>query len=292
MEVQAIYEGYDETDLEQQYNLRPRHPERDLVYARYAAASSELRAEANGRYDVRYGTAERQVMDILSAGAGAPVLVFFHGGYWRALDKSIFSCIAAPYLRAGWTVALPNYTLAPAAPIDEIVEEARQAVAWVANELLPDGGPLVLSGHSAGAQLAVMAMLADWRARGFARSPIMGGIPVSGLFDLEPICHTSINNLVRLQPADAIRNSPAHLAVPGAGPLLLMVGSGETEEFHGQTERFAEIWRASGNSTQTVIADGHTHFSILGAFGEANDPLCARVLEFLMDCTDDRVRHG
>ncbi len=292
MEVQTIYEGYDESDLEHQYNLRPRHPERDSVYARYAAASAALRAEADGRYDVRYGAAKRQVLDILPAGAGAPVLIFFHGGYWRALDKSIFTCIAAPYLRAGWTVALPNYTLAPAAPIDGIVEEARQAVAWIANELLPDGGPLVVSGHSAGGHLAVMAMLADWRARGFARSPITGGLPVSGLFDLEPIRHTSINSLVRLQPGDAVRNSPAHLAAPGAGPLLLMVGGGETAEFRGQTVRFAEIWRASGNPAQTVVADGHTHFSILGAFGEADDPLCARALEFFSDRADDRTRHG
>ncbi|MFP6748036.1 MAG: alpha/beta hydrolase [Alphaproteobacteria bacterium] len=271
--------------FEAQYNLRRSHPQRGEVYARYEELSASFRAGANSRCDVPYGPAPRQVLDIFSPGDGAAaagaILVSFHGGYWRALDKSIFAFLAAPFVAAGWTVVLPNYTLAPAATIDEIVQEAREAVAWVSRQLSVPGRPLVVSGHSAGGHLTLMTILSDWPEFGFEGQIIDAGIAVSGLFDLEPLRHTSVNDLVRLTAESSARNSPLNLLRPESTPLLLAVGGLETEGFHGQSDRLAAVWRSLGNEVEVAAADGLDHFTILKDLADPSAALCKHIFSFL-----------
>lgn len=284
-EPEAVYGGYDRAELEAQYNLRRNSPDRDLIYADFAARSEAVRSAHRARCDLPYGPVARQKLDCFSAGEEHPVLVFFHGGYWRALDKSGFSFLAQAFVAGGWTTVLPNYTLAPHADIDEIVSEARAAVEWVVRFLLRDGMPLVLAGHSAGGHLALMCALDDRRSRGPAAAPIDGVIPVSGLFDLEPIRHTSINELVRFSADAAYRNSPVKRVAPSPVPLLLIVGSAETEEFRGQTMRFAKEWSAAGNQAEILLAEGLNHFSVLRALADRENDLHRRTFRFL-----ERVR--
>ena len=280
---EAVYGGYDRAGLEAQYNLRRGHPDRDIVYADFAARSAAMRRAEKGRYDLPYGPAERQKLDCFSAGEGSPVLVFFHGGYWRALDKSYFGFLAQAFVAGGWTAVLPNYTLAPRAGIDEIVSEARAAVRWAARSLLPEGMPLVVAGHSAGGHLALMCALDGTpEPRGTRVDAV---VPVSGLFDLEPIRHTSINDLVRFDADAACRNSPVKRVVPSPVPLLLIVGGSETDEFRGQTERFADAWSAAGNQAETLVAEGLNHFSVLRALACRESDIHLRTLRFL-----ERVR--
>ena len=285
LDRETVYAGYDRAGLEAQYNLRRGHPDRDVVYADFAARSAAMRRGEIGRYDLPYGPGERQKLDCFSAGEKCPVLVFFHGGYWRALDKSYFGVLAQALVAGGWTVVLPNYPLAPRAAIDDIVSEARAAVRWAARSVLPEGMPLVVAGHSAGGHLALMCALDD--STDLHGTAVDAVVPVSGLFDLEPLRHTSINELVRFDADAAHRNSPVHRVVPSRVPLLLIVGGSETEEFRGQTERFAVAWSAAGNQAETLVAEGLNHFSVLRALACRESDLHLRTLRFL-----ERVRHG
>ncbi|MCW5770029.1 MAG: alpha/beta hydrolase, partial [Rhodospirillaceae bacterium] len=146
--------------LEAGYNLRIRHPEREAVYARMAEASARLRAALPCQIDVAYGPDQVETLDFFPAGADAPLIVFIHGGYWRALDKSIFSFVAKPFLDAGCAVALTNYGLAPQFPLEEIVAQSNRSIAFLAREarsLGIDASRIFVAGHSAGAHLAAMA---------------------------------------------------------------------------------------------------------------------------------------
>ena len=79
-----------------------------------AKRSVRLRKKLISLIDVPYGDTPGQTLDIFpAAGKGAPVHVFIHGGYWRSLDKSIYSHVAGPMVAAGTTVVLPNYDLCP-----------------------------------------------------------------------------------------------------------------------------------------------------------------------------------
>jgi len=283
--AENVYGVYDSAGLESQYNLRRDHPDRDVVYNEFAAKSEAIRRAGTGRYDLIYGPAKRQRLDYFPAGERCPVLVFFHGGYWRALDKSYFGVLAQAFVARGWNVALPNYTLAPQASIDGIVAQARAAVDWVADTLLPDGMPLVVTGHSAGGHLAVMSALRDPELEGPPAPHVDGLIPVSGLFDLEPIRHTSINELVHLDAPAARRNSPVNSVPRSRIPLLLIVGGSETEEFLGQTRRFAGVWSAAGNQIESLFPDGLNHFTVLRALADEGSELHVQTIDFL-----ERVR--
>ena len=94
----------------------------DGYLERSARRSARVRATLRCHIDVPYGDTPGQKLDIfVAARKNAPVHVFIHGGYWRALDKHIYSHVAAPLVAAGATVVLPNYDLCPRVRITDIV---------------------------------------------------------------------------------------------------------------------------------------------------------------------------
>src|SRR5262249_55797717 len=120
----------------------------------------------------------------------APCLLFIHGGYWQALDKSDFSYLVPPFQDARVVGAVGNNTLAPEAKIDEIVRQNRAAVAWLhhhAGEHGIDPERIHVAGHSAGGHLTAMVLATDWTAFGLDHNPVRGACAISGLYDLEPI---------------------------------------------------------------------------------------------------------
>ena len=124
----------DET-LEAEFALRKRHPERDTIYDEHKRRSAIVRAESACILDQRYAAGPRCLLDIFSAGDRAPVLLFIHGGYWRALDKSYVSFIAEPFRKAGITVVMPGYDLVPGIRVGGIVEQMRLALDWIVKRL-------------------------------------------------------------------------------------------------------------------------------------------------------------
>lgn len=254
--------------LEAEFALRRRHPERDAVYDGHRRRGEALRARGNCELDLRYGAGPRCLLDVFPAGAGAPVLFFVHGGYWRALDKSDVSFIAEPYQRAGITVVMPGYDLVPAVRVGDIVEEVRAAFAFATDRLAPKR--VVVAGHSAGGQLAAMLALDQAERR---RGPIVGLVGVSGVFDLRPLLRTSINSDLALSPDAAVTASPLLRlrALPGAAPLvplLAVVGGDETQGFKLWSSDFAAAWQARGASAAISEPAGRSHFTILDVLAE------------------------
>jgi hypothetical protein len=59
-------------------------------------------------------------------------------------------------------------------------------------------------GHSAGGHLAAMLMSTDWSAfAGLPPTSIKAGCGISGLYDLEPIRLSYLNEVLKLTPEDA-----------------------------------------------------------------------------------------
>ena len=271
-------------ELEAGYNLRARHPEREAVYADMARRSAALRASAPVRLDLRYGPSPPETLDYFPAARGARLFVFVHGGYWRALDKAIFSFLAKPFLDAGIAVALTNYGLAPSVPLAEIVAQSDRSIAWLARnagELGHDPARIVVCGHSAGGHLAAMAALADWPALGLARPPIAAIVPVSGLFDLAPLVRTNVNEALRLTPAAAMALSPTSLLRATGIPTLVAVGGRETKAFRAQSRDFHAAWQEAGNPSAYLEPASHTHFTVLEDIADPGAGLCRAILALL-----------
>jgi arylformamidase len=214
---------------------------------------------------------------VFPAGDGAPVLFFIHGGYWRALDKSYVSFIAEPYQRAGITVVMPSYSLAPSVRIGEIIDQLRAAFGWVVDELMP--ARIVVAGHSAGAQLAAMLAL-DQAERG--AGPIVGLAGISGAFDLRPLLRTSINEELTMSAKEAEVASPQLrlLSLTASAPLVPLIGAvggEETQGFKKWTRDFVTAWQSRGAPASFVELAGHNHFSILDALAESDSELLVSI---------------
>ncbi len=131
------------------------------IVDRWIADSAAFRAKHPEHLDLAFGPGDRTKWDLFpSDNPKAPVLAFIHGGYWQARNREHFSCFAEGLMAHGWSVAMPGYTLAPAATLTQIVAEIRSALDWLGAHGGEHGlaGPIILSGWSAGGQLAALAL--------------------------------------------------------------------------------------------------------------------------------------
>jgi hypothetical protein len=75
---------------------------------------------------------------------------------------------------------------------------------------------------------------------------VRGGIAISGLYDLEQIRLNYINEKLRLDEAEAPRNSPRLNFPPMAGPLIVSYGTAELPELSCQSIDYAETGSSAG----------------------------------------------
>ena len=276
--------------VEREYNLRAAFPDHPQWFARWAAESSEARAGLGGRLDLRYGSGPKQTLDLFPADRPRGALLFIHGGYWRALDKSDHSFVAPPLVAEGIGVAVINYDLCPGVGIARIVEECREAVAWLRREGARHGVPaerLVVSGHSAGGHLTAMMIATDWKSG----PPLIGGAAISGVFDLEPLVKVSFNVDLRLDASRAHALSPIHLRPRAPVPLLLAAGEDETSEFIRQSWLLWERWPECrpGWRRGPLLVPARHHFSVLSELADPASELVRETLALFASATKARA---
>lgn len=255
-----------------QYHTRAAIPEHPQILQYWTDASKATRGKLRGKLDLRYGEGTKETLDLFPAaqpngGTGAPVLVYIHGGFWRALDKRDHSFVAEPFVAAGVSVILPNYALAPYASVAQIVQQMVKAVAWIwreAEALGVDRQRIALAGHSAGGHLAAMLLACNWRAieRRMPAQPLRGAIALSGIYELEPLRHAPfLAPDLKLTEESALQLSPAWMPAP-ASPLLALVGGEESAEFQRQNALIRERWgEAAVPVCETV--PGRNHMNVL-----------------------------
>ncbi len=236
----------------------------------WLAADAELSETAKRtlpcHLDISYGDTALQRLDIFPAArTPAPVQVFFHGGYWRALDKSTYRFIALSLAPAGIATVLVNYDLCPAVTLDDIVSQTVASLAWVYRNGAAhgcDNRRLYICGNSAGAHLAAMALTQDWSALGLPADLIKGACCITGIYDLAPVLRIDANADIRLTSGMVARNSPLSLPPPMKPPVIVAVGADETPLWIKQSTDYAAMLRAHGVPTELMIIPAAHHFSI------------------------------
>lgn len=285
----SIYREYDQEALDAEYNLRPLWSDVPEVIAHRENESAAVRSRIPGRLNIAYGSEPKETLDVFppsNGRAGAPALIYIHGGYWQMSDKDDTTYIAPAFLDAGIAFITLNYTLAPDGNMDVMVEECRRAVAWVhhnAAEIGVDPEQLYLAGHSAGGHLTAMMLATDWSAvdPALPAMPFKGACALSGLYDLEPLRLTYLNDVLGLNAEAAARNSPLYLDPMADIPLILSVGEKETDEFkRHQTELYA-AWSAKGLAVEEIPAPDCHHYTIVGHFGDPASALHKAMLNMM-----------
>ncbi len=284
---EIVYRGMTPEELTRQYSARLAVPEHPQIFERWRRRSADYRAAARAELDIAYGPSGAETLDLFLPGtARPPVHVFLHGGYWQALHKDDFSFVARALVEAGVAVAVVNYALCPVVTLDEIVRQIRGALAFVWREggrFGYDSSNLQVAGHSAGGQLTAMMMATDWPALAadLPADLVRSGVAISGIFELEPLLHTPINDALGLDAEAARRNSPALLSPAGPAPLALAVGGDESAEFHRQSRDFGARWREKGCAVEHVEAPGRNHFTVVEQMADAASPLARTMLRLL-----------
>ncbi len=269
------------------YNNRERVPQHPAFLERWTSESAKARGEVPCELDLAYGPQPGETLDVFPAPHGhAPVLVFIHGGYWRALDKRDQSFIAPAFTRHGACVVVPNYTLAPAVTVPQITLQMAHALAWTWHHISRYGGDrrrIVVVGHSAGGQLAAMMLNCLWQQLDPAlpRDVVASALAISALHDLDPIMRTPhLQATLQLTPEQVAQASPARLPAPRHGTLYSVAGGEETEEYDRQNRLIQEAWGA-GRVPVCEVLPGLNHFSVLDALAEPSHRLHQLALDLL-----------
>ena len=282
----TVWRGMDLPALDREYNARASVADFDAEYRRYVELSAAARARLRVQTGLVFDPPSGNALDWFVGAPGGPVLLWVHGGYWRALSKSDQSLVAPGLVAAGVHVAVMDYSLAPDATLDEIVRQVRAALAWLAAhawEMGADPTHLYAAGHSSGGHLVGMLLAPGWHdAFGLPPAALRGGIAISGLFDLEPVRLSHVNAWLGLDAAAARRLSPLHHLPPASAPRLLGVYGGlESDEFKRQTEDYAAAWRASGHDVHLAPQPARNHFDLLVGLGDSADALCREAIAFI-----------
>jgi arylformamidase len=268
----------DKAVLTRAYNNRELVPEHAQFFARWQESSARARSSLKARLDLRYGDRPGETLDLFPAKNGdGSCMMFIHGGYWRSLDKKDFSFIAPAWVEAGVTLAVVNYDLCPKVAMDEIVRQMLRASRWLwlnAGEHGIDQDRLYVSGHSAGGHLTAMMMCALWPQLD-ARLPKdlwKGGLAISGIYDLRPLLEVDfLQTDLRLDPALALRLSPAFLPTATRAPVMTCVGGDESSEFLRQNALLGARWKST--FAGDIAMPGKNHFSVMDGLAEPSSAL-------------------
>jgi len=268
-----VYKHYNQQQLNNQYNTRLQVPDYADYFDRWERQSRQTAEYNTILKDIAFGDHPEERLDIFpSRNSHSKTLVFIHGGYWHLLDKSIFHFLAEHFLKYNVTTVLINYPLAPKSFLDEIVVSCRKALRWLHDNIIRyngDSNDLFLMGHSAGGHLASM-MLIEEEAKF-----VQGMISLSGLFRLEPVMLSYLNDSIGMDRETAIKNSPVFLSPANDCPLLLVTGSDESDEFKAQSEELCQCWQSKCSNIELLMVPKKNHYSILDAVIEKDSAVMA-----------------
>ena len=265
-------------DYETEYDNLARVPEHPGIVERWLDASTQYRASSNATLDVSYGKGDKCQYDLFAArGAGDPIAVYIHGGYWQRGDRKGYSFVARTLNERGVSVAIPSYTLCPGQTIAGIVGEIRQCltVLWQRTGRRP-----VIIGHSAGGHLAAAMMATNWSSIGGVPSDLVAAaVSISGLFDLPPLIETSLNTALRLTHDAARAASPIFWQAPSRDcRIIAAVGGLESPEFLRQSLDLVEVWSRAGVKAECVVVPSTNHFTVVDELVRPDSAMLARVV--------------
>ena len=283
----ALYRSYEtQEEIDAEYDVEASVPDFMIYAEMFTRESGIARQQMKCMLDVPFGPTADETVDIFPAeDPNAPILVFIHGGYWRILTSKEFSFVAVGPVALGYTVVVTNYSLCPKVSMEEITRQSRATVAWLRTtdvQFNGDRDRIYVSGHSAGGQQTMLLLDTDWEGEyGLPSDTVKAGVPISGVFDLQPLRHSWLQPKLQLDHDTIQSQSPMSRLSTSAAPILVTVGGEETSEFRRQSRDYFELWSGAGRRGQYLEQAGKNHFTAIDGFLDPQSELLTAVHEFL-----------
>ena len=233
--------------------------------------------------NVSYGDHSRAVMDIYRADsprAGAPGLVFIHGGSWSEGDKNIYKFLAEGFTKEGFDVAVPNYRLYPEARYPDMIVDSADAVAAAARDF---GRDVVVMGHSAGGYNALMATMAPDVSGLDVCGQVAGIIALAAPTGAYPLTDEPFVTIFpqRFGGDDAPVNRVDGARLP---PVMLVNGLDDTTVGPKNVEVLADALEAQGLRVERRLYEGMNHTDavrVLSRHFDGDSPLKGDMIRFI-----------
>lgn len=218
---------------------------------------------------IQYGPAERHRLDLYVphriAPGGAPVVLFLYGGTWQGGARELYAFVGEAFAARGAICAIPDYRVYPEVTFPAFVDDGAMALAWVARHAPAHRGDparLFISGHSAGAHIAMLVTL-DTRflQRHGSTARLAGAIGLSGPYDFLPIENPRIRAI--FAGAQDSLTQPITFARADAPPLLLLHGADDDIVTPGNSRRLAERMHAIGGRAKLRIYPRMGHAEVV-----------------------------
>ena len=232
---------------------------------------------------------DRDKLDIFMprGSAGAPVIVFFHGGGLQRGDKSHGEALASRVVPEGVGVVSANYRLSPGVMHPAHIQDAAAAFAWVIKNIARYGGDperVYVSGYSAGAYLATLIAIdpAHLAAHGLGPDAVRGTIAISPVLYVEAIAMDRSKTIWGEDPAAWLSASVTPHIGPGKGPMLIICADGDAEWRRTHADTFGKAMREAGNGEVTVVeVPNRDHSTVLTEMNAPDDQIGGLVLRFI-----------
>jgi arylformamidase len=258
---------------ELQYNPRTTVSNASEIIPAWKIRATQTRERFKFDADISYGLHPREVLDFYRAPNSKGTLIYIHGGYWRMLSKVETSWVADGYVGQGVSVALINYPLCPEVSLSDIRGSIIRAFVHLHKNVLNDDerANIVVAGHSAGGHLAALHLATDWTAHGLPENPVAGVIAISGIYDVAPLMHTSMNADILIKEESAPAFNLITSEIKSRAPIVCVVGGDEPSEFHRQAADLAKAW---GSLHPKILSLPNTnHFTVVDSLAEPEGAL-------------------
>ncbi len=252
---------------------------------------------------------ERQTLDVYAPpnAKSLPVVFWIHGGGWQGGDKLSAHAKPKAFVDKGYVFVSTNYRLLPNVDMEAIVRDVAKSFRWVHDHIADYGGDpkrVIVTGHSAGAQLAALICTDDryLKAEGLSLASIKGCIPVDGdTYDVPLMIETGAARRKALgQPnpkfghfekfgSDPVKHrsfsAVNHVARDKSIPPFLLLFVGDHPDTSAQAKRLTSVLEQSGISAKLFGAKDTEHSKINENLGVPDDPATKEMFEFVDEMT-------
>jgi arylformamidase len=265
--VTKVFLDYDQAALDRAYDQPSWAPNMQEVLQRRAAAADAVRARLGAPRRVAYGPTPVEQLDVFAtARAGAPIMVFLHGGAWRAGEARAQAYQAETFVQAGAHWVAPDFATVMDVGLDGMVAQVREAVAWVARhagDFGGDPGRIYVGGHSSGGHLAGNVLVTDWaKDFGLPADLVKGGLCVSGMYDLKAVRLSARSSYVKFDDRIEHALSPQRHLDRLRAPVVVAYGERDSPEFQRQSREFAAALERAGRLRALLVGRGLNHFEM------------------------------
>ncbi|XP_076661231.1 kynurenine formamidase [Halictus rubicundus] len=274
-------------------------PEEILMhyYKFVTAVTKKVRSTVNCELDVPYGNSACTKYDVYGTDLpkDAPIFVYIHGGYWQEGSRDVATFAVPVFVAQGIKVITIGYDLCPHVRLGDIISEIKMAVEKILKLASNNGASCVwVAGHSAGAHLAASLLFDEsWLDRmmkqGYMKL-LKGLVLIAGIYDLNPLLNTTINDNLNLTKNEIAAYSFTNLDISKSksiNGLKVIVTDGEcdTPEFIDESRKCAQKLVTMVDDVQYLLLREHIdHFDIVEKLTEPEFLLTKTILTN-MSCT-------